>query len=497
MTTALYSPEQAAHWLLGKVSGCLTTDSRQTGKGDGFIAWPGAATDGRIHVETAVAAGASACLVERDGVDQFEFSSDAIAHYAGLKAASGPIAAVYFGHPSHMLDVVAVTGTNGKTSVSWWLAQALSHVHRRCGVVGTLGIGEPGAMVLNGLTTPDPVLLQQQLRQFVDAGFYACALEASSIGLCEHRLDSVAVDVAVFTNFTQDHLDYHGSMARYWLAKKALFGWPGLKAAVINIDDPKGQTLSAELDANLLDIWTYSCETSARLQARNIRYTAQGVMFDIVEGEQWQTLQTRLVGHFNVANLLGVIGAMRALGVTLSDAAGACAVLLPVPGRMEILSFKNQPTVVVDYAHTPDALEKALLALRPLAASRGGQLWCVFGCGGDRDVSKRPLMAGVAERFADRVVVTSDNPRNEDPHAIINQMLNGLRQCSNAQVVPDRAAAIAQTLALAQSGDVVLVAGKGHENYQEMHGVRTPFSDRVEIEHAVASRLRHQEPTVC
>ena len=286
-------------------------------------------------------------------------------------------------------------------------------------------------------------------------------------------------------------------MARYWLAKKALFGWPGLKAAVINIDDPKGPALLAELDANLLDIWTCSCETSARLQARNIRYTAQGVVFDIVEGEQWQTLQTRLVGHFNVANLLGVIGAMRALGVTLSDAADACAVLLPVPGRMEILSLDNQPTVVVDYAHTPDALEKALLALRPLAASRGGQLWCVFGCGGDRDVGKRPLMAGVAERFADRVVVTSDNPRNEDPHAIINQMLNGLRQCSSAQVVADRAAAIVQTLVLAQPDDVVLVAGKGHENYQEMHGVRTPFSDRLEIEQAMALRLRHQEPTVC
>ena len=497
MKTFLHSPEHAALWLHGKVSGRLTTDSRETGAGDGFIAWPGAATDGRAYVEQAIAAGVSACLVERDGVEQFEFSSDDVADFSGLKTASGSIAAIYYGHPSKTLDVVAITGTNGKTSVSWWLAQALSRVHRRCGVVGTLGIGEPGAMVFNGLTTPDPFLLQQKFRQFSDAGFAACALEASSIGLCEHRLDSVAIDVAVLTNFTQDHLDYHGSMECYWTAKKALFGWPGLKAAVINIDDSKGRVLSAELDTGLLDVWTFSCETPARLQARDIRYTTQGLTFDIVEGTQHHTVKTSMVGHFNVANLLGVVGAMRALGVSLSDAVGACSVLLPVPGRMETLSFESQITVVVDYAHTPDALEKVLLALRPMTQSRGGQLWCVFGCGGDRDAGKRPLMAELAERLADRVVVTSDNPRYENPQAIIDQMLMGLRQRSNVAVVPDRAEAIAQTLMQAQPGDVVLVAGKGHENYQDIQNVRTPFSDRLEIEHTMAKRFALQEPHAC
>ena len=493
MTIALHSPEQAAQWLRSKVSGRLAADSRQVGRGDGFIAWPGAATDGRNYVEQVLVAGAAACLVERDGHEKYAFLSDAVANYSGLKASTGPIAALYFEHPSRALDVVAVTGTNGKTSTSWWLAQALSRANRRCGVVGTLGIGEPGAMVSNGLTTPDPVLLQQQLRQFADTGFAACALEASSIGLCEHRLDSVAIDVAVFTNFTQDHLDYHRCMARYWDAKRALFDWPGLKAAVINIDDPKGALLSADLEAGCLDLWTYSCERPARLQACDIRHTAHGMTFEVVESEQRHTLQTGLVGQFNVANLLGVIGAMRALGVPLADAAGVCTALLPVPGRMEALSFDDRPLVVLDYAHTPDALEKVLLALRPMAESRGGQLWCVFGCGGDRDAGKRPIMAGLAEQLADRVVITTDNPRFEEPLVIIDQMLRGLIRAKSAVIEPDRAAAIAQTLENAQPCDVVLVAGKGHENYQDIQGVRSSFSDRLEIERGLSKGSAHRE----
>ena len=488
MTFDLQSPGQAAKWLRSRVTGRLVTDSRQLTTGDGFIAWPGTATDSRVYVEQALKAGAAACLVEHAGVERFNLSGDAVAGYAGLKAAAGPIADAYFGYPSQALDVVAVTGTNGKTSISWWLAQALTRVHRRCGVVGTLGIGEPGTMVPNGLTTPDPVLLQQQLRQFVDAGFAVCAVEASSIGLCEHRLDSMAIDVAVFTNFTQDHLDYHSTMARYWEGKRALFDWPGLKAAVINIDDPKGLALWAELSTSLIDVWTCSCEVPARLRACNIRDTGLGLAFELVENEQQHALQTTMVGHFNVANLLGVIGAMRALGVSLTDAVGACTSLLPVPGRLETVSLDNQPMVVVDYAHTPDALEKVLLALRPVATSRKGQLWCVFGCGGDRDSAKRPMMAELAERYADRVVVTSDNPRFEDAQAIIDQILSGLRQRSSALVEPDRAVAIARTLKEAQIVDVVLVAGKGHENYQEISGVQTHFSDRAEAERALVNR---------
>ena len=493
MNVHLQSPEQAAQWLRGRVSGRLTTDSRQITKGDGFIAWPGAATDGRAYVGQAVETGAVCCLVERAGVERFGLRGDALADYSDLKAATGPIANFYYGDPSRALDVVAVTGTNGKTSVSWWLAQALTRVRRRCGVVGTLGIGEPGAMVSNGLTTPDPVLLHQQLRQFVDAAFAACAIEASSIGLCEHRLDGMAIKVAVFTNFTQDHLDYHGTMARYWNAKRALFDWPGLKAAVINIDDPKGLALSCDLDTRSLDVWTCSCDTPARLRACDIRNTAQGLAFDLVEGAERHTLQTHMVGRFNVSNVLGVIGTLRALGVPLVDAVGACTLLLPVPGRLETLTFEHQPMVVVDYAHTPDALEKVLLALKPVATTREGQLWCIFGCGGDRDTGKRPMMAELAERYADRVVVTSDNPRFEDAQAIIDQILLGLRDRSSALVITDRAAAISQVLTQAQPNDVVLVAGKGHENYQEIRGLRAHFSDFEEAERALVIRRLCQE----
>jgi UDP-N-acetylmuramyl tripeptide synthase len=227
LTTRLGTPEQAAAWLRAHVRGSLLTDSRKVAAGDGFIAWPGAASDARNFVAGVLAAGASACLVEEDGASSFDFQDDRVATYAGLKAASGPIAAAYFKSPSQHLDVVAVTGTNGKTSTTWFLAQALGKLGRRCGVVGTLGIGEPDSMVSTGLTTPDPILLQSQLRRFVDEGFAACALEASSIGIVERRLDAMAFDVAVFLNFTQDHLDFHGSMQAYWDAKKSLFSWPG------------------------------------------------------------------------------------------------------------------------------------------------------------------------------------------------------------------------------------------------------------------------------
>ena len=491
MNTALYTPQRAAQWLRERVTGSLCTDSRQVRAGDGFIAWLGAAADGRTHVVQALAAGAAACLVERSGVKDFCFDSPLVADYAELKAATGSIAADYFDHPSLGLQCVAVTGTNGKTSTTWWLAQALSRVGLRCAAIGTLGIGEPGApggMVDTGLTTPDPVLLQKELRQLVASGFAACAVEASSIGIREHRMDSVALSVAVFTNFTQDHLDYHGSMAAYWAAKAALFDWPTLHAAVINLDDAKGKELAASAAQRKLDIWTVSCCLPARVRAENIRDTAQGVSFDITEGEQRFGLQTAMVGRFNVANLLGVVASMRAMGVPLRAAVNACTALLPVPGRMEVLSAAGMPLVVVDYAHTPDALDKALDALKPLATARGGAVWCVFGCGGDRDASKRALMAQAAERCAQHLIVTSDNPRSEDPLAIIQQIVQGLRRPACAAVEPDRALAIARAVSQAHANDVVLVAGKGHEQYQEVGPTRFVFSDRLQAERALTAR---------
>ncbi|MBT9474278.1 UDP-N-acetylmuramoyl-L-alanyl-D-glutamate--2,6-diaminopimelate ligase [Polaromonas sp.] len=488
MTVQLHTPEQAARWLQERVTGTLSADSRKLADGDGFIAWPGAATDARKFVSAALAAGARACLVEHEGAEAYGFSDERVATYAGLKAATGPIADAYFEAPSRHLQVVAITGTNGKTSTAWWLAQALGRLGRKCGVVGTLGIGEPGAMVSNGMTTPDPVLLQQQLRRFVNDGFTACALEASSIGIEERRLEATLIQVAVFTNFTQDHLDYHASMQDYWRAKELLFSWPGLKAAIINTDDIKGMELSAALAGSALDVWTFSCAGPARLQARDIHHGTQDLRFVVVEGAERHSISTRLVGQYNVSNLLGVMAALRAMGVPLADAVGACAGLLPVPGRTEMIAMEGLPLVVIDYAHTPDALEKVLVALKPVALSRGGQLWCVFGCGGDRDASKRPLMAVMAEKNADQIVVTSDNPRSENPLAIVSQVLLGLSHRDAVHVQVDRAAAIAHALRLAQPGDVVLLAGKGHENFQEVAGVMIPFSDRAHAQAALAAR---------
>ena len=483
----LQTPREAADWLRARGAADLWCDSRKVAAGQGFIAWPGAATDGRKFVPAALQQGAVACLVELEGSDAFGFAGDAVAAYPGLKAATGPIGALFYGEPTHALDVLAITGTNGKTSSAWWLAQALSNVQVPCGLVGTLGIGRPPQVEHTGLTTPDPVLMQRHFRRFADEGLKACAIEASSIGIVERRLDGTRVRVAGFTNFTQDHLDYHGSMEAYWQAKAELFRWPGLQAAVLNIDDEKGELLRSELEGRL-DLWTVSCVRPARLAAQDIGYADGGLCFEVAEGAERHRLQTQLVGQYNVANLLGVLGMMRALGVPLAQAVAACADLLPVPGRMERLNVAGAPLVAVDYAHTPDALDKGLQALRPLAQQRGGRLWCVFGCGGDRDPTKRPLMAAVAEKNADRVVVTSDNPRSEKPEAIIAQVLLGLSHAECVEVQADRARAIAETVAAAAPGDVILVAGKGHEDYQEIAGVKHPFSDQAHAQAALEAR---------
>ena len=492
---ALPSANEAVQWLRARVTGTLHTDSRQITPGDGFIAWPGAATDGRAHVADALARGATACLVELAGVEAFDFSGEHLAALAGLKAATGLIAAEWFGQATQQLDVLAVTGTNGKTSTAWWLAGALNELSKnehsaqtRCALVGTLGIGVPPALESTGMTTPDPVRLQRAFRQFVDQGLSACAIEASSIGLAEARLDGAQIRVALFTNFTQDHLDYHGSMADYWLAKRALFDWPGLQAAVINVDDAAGARLHAELAGRALDLWSVSAQGPARLAAQDITLGEQGLRFAVVEGADRQMLQTRVIGHYNVLNLLGVLASLRSLGIPLGAAVQACSGLQPVPGRMQRLVAAGQPLVAVDYAHTPDALEKALQALRPLAAERGGQLWCVFGCGGDRDASKRPLMGAVAQQQADQVVVTSDNPRSEDPGAILHQILQGTIAGRTVRAEADRAAAIAQAVAEAAPADVVLIAGKGHEDTQETVGVRLPFSDMAHAQAALQAR---------
>ena len=497
MTTVplLQSVHDAVAWLRERVTGTLQTDSRQIRPGDGFIAWPGAATDGRAHIGDALSRGAVACLVEHEGVEAFALQGLPVAALHGLKAATGLIAADWFDQPTQRLDVLAVTGTNGKTSTSWWLAEALNvlSIHELatqggCALVGTLGMGTPPALTSTGMTTPDPVRLQRAFQQFADAGRTACAIEASSIGLAEHRMAGTRIRVALFTNFTQDHLDYHPGMAAYWQAKSVLFDWPGLQAAVVNIDDARGAELHATLADRLLDLWSVSITGPARLAARDISMGEGGLRFTVAEGVHTHVLQTRVIGQYNVSNLLGVLAGLRALGVPLQHALYACAQLSPVPGRMEQIHHPGQPLVAVDYAHTPDALDKALQALRPIAQERGGQLWCVFGCGGDRDAGKRPLMGAVAQHHADRVVVTSDNPRSEDPAAILHQILQGTIAGNTVRAEPDRAAAIALAIAEAAPADVVLIAGKGHEDTQETAGVRQPFSDMAHAQTALQAR---------
>ena len=498
MPTALHSATEAAQWLAARVQllqgGRLSTDSRQVRPGDGFIAWPGYAHDGRQYVGDALAAGAAACLVEATGAEAFAFKDERVATLPGLKAAAGAVADTYFAQPSAVLDVVATTGTNGKTSTAWWTAQALTQLGRRCGVIGTLGVGEPpsaqgaGAVQHTGLTTPDPVTLHSTFRGFVDMGFAACALEASSIGIVEQRLAQARIDVALFTNFTRDHLDYHGSMADYWAAKRQLFDWPGLQAAVINIDDEQGAALAAELTAaKALDVWTVSLQGPARLQAQGLHYVNGGLAFTVLEGAAQAEVRSVLVGEFNANNLLVVLGGLRALGVPLADAAAVVPDLSPVPGRVQRVPG-GDVDVVVDYAHTPDALDKVLQALRPLVAARGGRLWCVFGCGGNRDATKRPLMGAIAARGADHVVLTSDNPRDEVPAVILAQILAGVTGHDDVDVIEDRHQAILGAVLQAAAGDVVLVAGKGHEDYQEVAGVKRPFSDLAQARAALAAR---------
>ncbi len=480
---SLPTAQAAADWLAARGCAGLATDSRAVQRGQGFLAWPGRASDGRRYVGAALQAGAAACLVEAAGAAAFGFDDPRIAALPGLQAAAGPIADAHYGHPRRALPVVATTGTNGKTSTAWWTAQALTALGLRGAVIGTLGAGVPGALQPTGLTTPDAVALQATLRRFVDAGYAACALEASSIGLVEHRLAATHIEVALFTNLTRDHLDFHGSMAAYAEAKRRLFRWPGLRAAVLNIDDAEGAALAEALRGSGIDVWTVSLQRPARLQAGPRRYEGEGLAFD-VRGEPGRPgaaaaavpVRSRLVGEFNASNLLVVIGGLCALGHPLADAAAAAAGVTPVPGPLPRVPG-GPPEVVVDYAHTPDALLQVLQALRPLAAARGGRLWCVFGCGGNRDATKRPLMGAIAAAGADHVVLTSDNPRDEPPAAILAQIRAGIAAPQAVEVIADRHAAIAPAVAQAAAAAVVLLAGKGQVTRLAGGGGTGPFSD--------------------
>ena len=501
-----------AQWLHDCGVTRLDADSRQVTAGSAFVAWPGHARDAREFVGQALQAGAVVALVEANDLSTSCLpaalqTDPRVRPVPDLKQHAGAIASAFFGNPSQALTLAAVTGTNGKTSVSWWLAQLQTELGISCGLVGTLGMGALGELSETGLTTPDPIRLQAGLRHMVDAGLQACAIEASSIGIVEHRLSGVTIQTAIWTNLSQDHLDYHGDMASYADAKARLFSWHGLRHAVINLDDDYGKDMAKRLSVRTdLDLWTVGIDkhpevgtNQARLSARDVKSTARGTAFMLVEGVQQHQVDAPVVGLFNVSNLLCVAAALRAQGVALADIATAIARVKGVPGRLERVNMAPQvPAVFIDYAHTPDAVQKTLEALAPITHARGGKLWCVLGCGGDRDKTKRAPMAVAAYERSDHLVMTSDNPRSEKPETIIDDMLAGLEQNGLTDkpihTIVQRETAIATAVTRAAAADVVLIAGKGHESYQEIAGVRYPFSDMTVAQAALAT-LAARVPT--
>lgn len=502
------SHQDACAWIAAAAPNApLASDSRRVRPGDVFFAYPGEAGDGRAFIGAAIAQGAAAVVYE-----ERDFAWDPswqVPHLAlpNLKKNAGPIAHACHGMPDAAMFTVGVTGTNGKTSCAVWLGQAMARLGDTTAVIGTLGVGlfkeraEPEFDV-TGYTTPDAVLLAEKLAAMRDAGASALAIEVSSIGLEQGRALGMHFDVALFTNLTRDHLDYHGDMASYEAAKTKLFEWPGLKAAVLNLDDPAGHRLVAHLQAANagLPLMGYTLHDRAAqpdiigvvmLRASQFKNRNSGTDFHLDSPYGGATVKTQLVGHFNISNALAVFGALMAKGVALRAAVDAIEALTPAPGRMQRVGGQEAPMVVIDYAHTPDALEKTLLTLRQVARERGGQLWCVFGCGGDRDPGKRPQMGAIAQ-IAEHVLVTSDNPRSEEASAIIAQIVAGMDAAhpqSTFQAIEDRAAAILSAVKHAAKPDVILLAGKGHEPYQEIKGRKMPFSDADHAALALAARV--------
>ncbi|WAC61775.1 UDP-N-acetylmuramoyl-L-alanyl-D-glutamate--2,6-diaminopimelate ligase [Pseudoxanthomonas sp. SL93] len=464
----------------------LTLDSRAVQAGDAFVAIAGFGAHGLNFAEQAKEKGASAILFEPPVPEGLEAPKGAIA-VPGLRARMGALADRFHASPSQDMKMVGVTGTNGKTSTVQLLAQAWHLRGTRCATVGTLGAGMYGEVVPTGFTTPLVLQMHALLAQFRDAGAKAVAMEVSSHALDQGRVDAVHFDVGVFTNLTRDHLDYHGDMVRYGAAKALLFSRPDLKSAVINLDDEYGRQLFGNLPHGVQRVGLSSRgQAGAEMSADQLRLDGSGISFDLVIGSESNPVQSRLLGRFNVDNLLAVAGTLYALGDAPADVARTLSRLMPIHGRMNRLGGDEKaPLVVIDYAHTPDALEQALSSLRDHVH---GRLVCVFGCGGERDTGKRPQMAAIAERLADVVVVTDDNPRGEDGDRIVADILAGFTRPQDVTVLRDRGAAIAHAIAQAGNDDIVLVAGKGHEPYQEIQGVRHPFDDTAVARQALEAR---------
>ena len=473
------------------VSG-LTLDSRQLRAGDAFIALRGATTHGITFAPAVLAQGASVVLAEApaptvSGGPRLPLTDEGgapVFWIDNLREQVGEIAARFFERPSAALHVIGVTGTNGKTSIVQLLAAALEHLDARAATIGTLGAGRVGAIESGERTTPDAISVHALLARFRDEGASHVTMEVSSHALEQGRVNAIDFEVAVFTNLTRDHLDYHGTMQNYGAAKARLFAWPRLRCAVINADDAFGQELIAQVPGRV-QLLRYALDAAADVRASDVRTSDEGLQFMLATPWGAGEIASRLLGRFNVYNLLAVAACLGALGYKFAQIQNALAQLKPVAGRMNRLGGGTAPLVVIDYAHTPDALEQALTSLR---AHTRGRLTCVFGCGGERDTGKRPQMGAIAERLADEIYVTDDNPRGENGDAIVAQILAGLSHAQRAHVQRDRAVAIAQALRAARGGDVVLIAGKGHEPYQEVAGVKHPFDDLVVARHVLEAR---------
>ena len=472
----------------------LTLDSREVRPGSLFFALSGHKSHGLEFLDEAAARGASVVLWDPEGADDAP-RADALrtragttpvftASVPGLRHLLGRIADRFFGWPSSHMRIVGITGTNGKTTSAYLLAQCLERLTGNAAYMGTIGWGRVDALESATHTTPDVITLHRQLAKLRAAGVRALAMEVSSHALDQGRVDAVRFEVAAFTNLTRDHLDYHPSMQAYGAAKERLFAFADLRHVVINVGDEFGRGFAMRYRgrAPLTAVWV-GAEPSGWLADRSLRVEEialdlHGMTMTLGGSFGATRVTTKLVGAFNAENSVVVLASLLALDVTLADATAALAACAAPPGRLELIepSSADKPSAVIDYAHTPDALAKALGALRPHCA---GDLWCVFGCGGDRDPGKRPLMGAVADELADRIIVTDDNPRSEDPPAITRSIVDGIT-VHEARVIHDRGAAIATALGEATVGDLVLIAGKGHEDYQIYGTTRRRFSDRTE-----------------
>lgn len=457
----------------------VETDSRRVTAGDVFLAVKGVGSHGLSHVEQAIARGASAVVWEpAPGIAEPEDLAVPQVAVAGLAQQVGVIASRFQGEPAKQLFTVGITGTDGKTSTAYLVAQALDALGADSGYLGTIGYGRVAALSEASHTTPDAIRLQELLADFVRQGLKACAMEVSSHALDQARVAGIGFDVAILTNITRDHLDYHGTVAAYAAAKRRLFADYCRGVAVLNRDDALGAAWAGELGKAVV----YGIEGTAPakgqwLIARDLQLSGQGLRFTLESSWGRAAVQSRLLGHFNVYNLLAVIAALLAKGVPLAEVVAVLPQLHTVPGRIEgFKGPKAAPLVVVDYAHTPEALAQILKAVR---AHCTGKLICVFGCGGDRDRGKRPLMGAAAEEGADLALITDDNPRSESPAAIAAEIVAGLKNPVAVRVIHDRAEAIRVAVAMAGAQDVVVIAGKGHETTQTIGTTVRPFSDRA------------------